>query len=169
MAINDLIPWKKENNKNLYQRNESDILSEFQSEINRVFDTFFNDSLSVFSPPMWSGVERPYMVNVDISETDEEITVTAEMPGMEEKDIDLTFANGILTIHGTKSAEKESKDRTYHQIERSYGEVSRSFALPAEVDEEKAEATFKNGILTISLPKAGSAKENRKRIKIKQR
>jgi HSP20 family protein len=90
---------------------------------------------------------------VDIYETENEITVHAELPGVERKDIGLNLEKNVLTLKGERRFEKETKQENYHRIERAYGGFSRSFSIPAMVDEEKIRAEYKDGILKISLPK----------------
>jgi len=101
---------------------------------------------------------------VDIFETEGEIIVKAELPGMERKDITLHLENNVLSLRGERKFEKETKDENYHRIERSYGAFSRSFAIPATVDEEKIRADYKDGVLNIVLPKKEQARP--KQIKI---
>ena len=101
---------------------------------------------------------------VDIFETEAEIIVKAELPGMERKDITLHLENNVLSLRGERKFEKETKDENYHRIERSYGAFSRSFAIPATVDEEKIRADYKDGVLNIVLPKKEQARP--KQIKI---
>ena len=101
---------------------------------------------------------------VDIFETEGEIIVKAELPGMERKDITLHLENNVLSLRGERRFEKEAKDENYHRIERSYGNFSRSFSIPATVDEEKIRADYKDGVLKIALPKKEQSKP--KQIKI---
>jgi HSP20 family protein len=101
---------------------------------------------------------------VDIFETEGEIVVKAELPGMERKDITLHLENNVLSLRGERKFEKETKDENYHRIERSYGAFNRSFAIPATVDEEKIRAEYKDGVLNIVLPKKEQARP--KQIKI---
>ena len=102
--------------------------------------------------------------SVDIFETEGEIVVKAELPGMDRKDITLHLESNVLTLRGERKFEKETKDENYHRIERSYGNFSRSFSIPATVDEEKIRADYKDGVLKIILPKKEQAKP--KQIKI---
>ena len=95
---------------------------------------------------------------VDIYETESEIIVQAEVPGMERKDIELTLENNVLTLKGERRFEKEGKDENYHRIERSYGSFSRAFSIPAMVDEKKIQADYKEGVLAIILPKKEKAR-----------
>jgi HSP20 family protein len=102
--------------------------------------------------------------SVDIFETEGDIVVKAELPGMDRKDITLHLENNVLTLRGERKFEKETKEENYHRIERSYGNFSRSFSIPTTVDEEKIRADYKDGVLKIILPKKEQAKP--KQIKI---
>jgi HSP20 family protein len=101
---------------------------------------------------------------VDIYETDSEIIVKAEIPGVDKKDIELSLEENVLTLKGERQFEKETKDENYHRIERAYGSFSRSFSIPAVVDEKKIEADYKEGVLTIRLPKTEKTKPKQIRI-----
>jgi len=101
---------------------------------------------------------------VDIFETEGEIVVKAELPGMERKDITLNLEKNVLTLKGERRFEKETKDDNYHRIERSYGTFSRAFSIPATVDEEKIRADYKDGVLKIVLPKKEQSKPKQIRI-----
>ena len=105
---------------------------------------------------------------VDIAEKDKEYEITAELPGMDESNIDVKFADGLLTIKGEKKEEKEEKKRDYYLAERRYGSFQRSFPVPESVDADKIEAKFANGVLTVILPKSAEAQKNEKRIAIKK-
>jgi HSP20 family protein len=124
----------------------------FKREMDRLFDRFLE--------PVWP--EMPALgewePKLDVTETKDAITVKAELPGVEQKDISISIQEGVLTFKGEKQAEKEEKDKRHHRIERSYGAFYRSVALPAAVDSSKAAATFKDGVVTITLPKAAEAK-----------
>jgi len=137
-----------------------------QREVNRVFRDFFDDA-SVpdlgFGASLMPGV-APKM---DIAETDKAFEVTVELPGIDEKDVDISVIDGVLTIKGEKKAETEEKGKNYHRIERSYGSFQRSMALPPTVDIDAIDATFKNGVLSVMLPKRAKAVEKAKKIKIK--
>jgi HSP20 family protein len=101
---------------------------------------------------------------VDIFETEGDIVVKAELPGMDRKDIVLNLENNVLTLKGERRFEKETKEENYHRIERSYGGFSRSFSIPATVDEERIRADYKDGVLRILLPKKEQAKPKQIRI-----
>lgn len=101
---------------------------------------------------------------VDIFESEGEIVVKAELPGMEKKDIMLNLENNVLTLKGERRFEKETKEENYHRVERSYGGFSRAFTIPTMVDEEKIRADYKDGVLKIVLPKKEQAKPKQIRI-----
>jgi HSP20 family protein len=123
-----------------------------REEMERVFDRFFE--------PRWEELEAidAWAPKVDFSETKDAFTVKAEIPGVEQKDVSVSLENQMLTIKGEKHKEKEEKDEKRHRVERSWGAFTRIMALPSGVDTEKVNATFKDGVLTIKLPKTLSAK-----------
>ena len=138
----------------------------FQSEMDRIFDRFpkgfgfpyleFVTSDDEFATPA-----------VDMTEDDKSYTVTAELPGMNEKDIDVTVSGGALVIKGEKKEEKEEKSKNYYLSERSYGSFQRSFSLPGGVDQDKIGANFAKGVLTVTLPKTADAQKTQKKIEVK--
>jgi HSP20 family protein len=112
----------------------------------------------------WAG-NGEWIPAFDVSETDEEIIVKAEVPGMNVKDIDITLTDGLLTIKGERKLEKEDKGESYHRVERQFGSFSRSFNLGAEVKADAIDANYKDGILTLTLPKAEETKPKRIQVK----
>ena len=134
-------------------------LGMLQDRMNRLFDDagrgWRNDEPAATTS--WSP-------SVDIFETEGEIVVKAELPGMDRKDITLHLENNVLTLRGDRKFEKETKEENYHRIERSYGNFSRSFSIPATVDAETIRADYKDGVLKIVLPKKEQARP--KQIKI---
>ena len=104
---------------------------------------------------------------VDFAETEKGYEVTAELPGMDEKNIEVKFVDGVLTIKGEKQEEKEENERDYHLQERRFGSFERYFRLPDSVDKDKIEATFKKGLLTVTLPKSTEAQKAEKKIEVK--
>jgi len=136
-----------------------DLLS-IRDEMNRLFDNIFTGA-----PERRRGLlEGEWAPSVDIAETDNDVVVTAELPGVKQDDVDITIADDVLTLKGEKKEEKEVKEKNYHRIERSYGSFQRSVSLPAGVQADKAKATYKDGVLHITVPKAEEAKP--KQIKI---
>ncbi len=102
----------------------------------------------------------------DLIESDREFRVKAEMPGMAEEDVEVTYSDGMLTIKGEKEEESEKKEEDYHVSERHYGSYRRSFSLPQTVDADKVEASMKDGVLTVVLPKLPEAKKETKKISV---
>jgi len=104
---------------------------------------------------------------VDVVESDKAYEITAELPGMDEKNIEVKVANDVLTIKGERQEEKEEKKKDYYLRERSFGSFERSFGLPEGVDADKIEASFKKGVLTLTLPKKLEAQKSAKKIDVK--
>src|SRR3954465_8625303 len=128
-------------------------LSMLQDRMNRLFNDAGRGWRS--EEPSATTTWRPA---VDIFETETEIVVKAELPGVDRKDIYLQLENNVLTVKGERRFEKETKEENYHRIERAYGGFSRAFSIPATVDEEKIRAEYKDGILKIALPKKEQVK-----------
>ncbi|MGA9821148.1 MAG: Hsp20/alpha crystallin family protein [Desulfobaccales bacterium] len=128
--------------------------------MDRLFEEFF-------APQAWWGRlwESEWVPAVDVSETPEQITVKAELPGIDAKEIDISLVGDMLTIKGEKKSEREEKKENYHLVERNCGAFSRSLALPAAVNAEKIEAKYEKGVLTITCPKKEPVKP--KTIEIK--
>ena len=118
----------------------------------------FSDGFEPANP--WIA-EREWLPPFDVAETAEEIVVQTELPGMEIKDIDITLTDGLLSIKGEKKKEKVDKQEHYRRVERVYGSFSRSFSLPAEVRADGIDAKYRDGVLTVTLPKAEEAKPKR--------
>jgi HSP20 family protein len=140
-----LLPWKKPAWVPDLQRELSDLMSRF----------FGEEARGEWMPPSPA---------VDVSETDKEIIVKAEIAGIDPADLDVSLSGDVLTIRGEKKQEKVEKEEGRHRVERVFGSFTRSFTLPVPVQEDKVEASFKNGLLTLTLPKAESVQK--KSIKI---
>lgn len=136
-----------------------------QKEMNSLFDNFFR-GFDV-APRGFAAQMAGFTPSVDVKENDKEFIIKAELPGVEEKDIDVTVMNDAVTIKGEKKEEKEDKDKNYYYMERSYGSFCRVIPLEAEIEAGKAEAKFKNGILDIKIPKNQNAKTKGTKISIK--
>ena len=141
----DLLPWR---------RNEEESASLpspwlLRREFGELIERFFDDE------PLLSrgSLGRIFTPAVNVVENEDEITVTAEIPGMDKNDLDVTLTGDKLTIKGEKKAEHEEKSDNFHQIERSYSSFMRSFSLPCEVEQDKVAARYKDGVLTLKLPK----------------
>jgi HSP20 family protein len=167
MTIKDLVPWKWGEEKQVpVKRSQSkDTLTTLHNDIDRLFDNFFRgfdlapfgESFSTFSP------------NIDVRENDHNYQVTAELPGMDENDIEVTLDHNSLTIRGEKKQETQDKGHNYYRMERSYGSFQRSISLPPGIDSGKIDANFNKGILTITLPKTTEAQKHAKHIPVKTR
>ena len=167
MSLNQLIPWNWGKNGESLSRDAGSPFGEFQKEMNRLFDNFSENMFSL-SPMKWNMPEiSAAYPKMDVSETDKEFKITAELPGVEEKDIDVSISNEMLTIKGEKKAEKEEKKPNYYRMERSYGTFQRSIPLPTEVEKDQVQASFKKGVLNIVLPKSEKAVKESKKVTIK--
>jgi HSP20 family protein len=137
---------------------EADI---FRGRLDRVFNQVLND--------VWGkgfeGSQGSFLPAVDIRETPQALTFSAELPGLKKEDVEITLENQVLTISGERKLEKEQKDESFHRVERTYGTFSRSFTLPGNVKTDQATAKFDHGILTIQVPKADEPKPHRIDIK----
>jgi HSP20 family protein len=144
-------------------------------EIDRVFEDFdgglwrspFGRSLFDIQPLWQREASRAATPAVDVTESEKAYEITAELPGMDEKNIEVKFADGVLTIKGEKREEKEEKKKDYYLSERSYGSFQRSFQVPDGVVGDKIEATFKNGVLAVTMPKSAETQKATKKIEVK--
>jgi HSP20 family protein len=129
-------------------------------EMDRIWDVFFERGIS-------RGEDgEGWLPSLDVAETKNEIVVKAEVPGMDPKDIDISLSDGLLTIKGEKKQEREEKEENYHLVERSYGSFARSIRLPKEIQSDKINASYKNGVLKVVLPKSEEAKKKEIKIKV---
>jgi len=172
MTIKDIVPWRWGGLRHWEEEERrpfESFLREMDSlhkEMDRLFDDFWKDS----GPRRIRGrhwQEAALMPHVDESEDDKAIHVKVELPGMDEKDVDITLANGVLTIRGEKKREKEEKGMDWYRSERSFGAFRRSLPIPADIDEGKIEAKFEKGILYVELPKTEEARSKIKHIPVK--
>lgn len=165
MQIKDLIPWAR-NGKSLADKSsDKHPIAALQEDMNRVFERFWNR----FDRP-FNGIGMPWegsSLRSDVVETDGGIEVTIELPGMDEKNVEVTLTDDTLTVKGEKNVEHQDSKKGYYLSERSFGAFQRTVALPPGVDAEKAEATYKNGVLTVKLPQSAEAKAKAKRIEVK--
>jgi HSP20 family protein len=157
MAFRDMIPWSRQQQL-APQRDAFDPFTTLHREMNRLFDDAFRSfDIAPFSSQAMG------WPNVEVNETGNEVKVIAELPGLEEKDVNLELRDGLLTISGEKRSETEDKERRFS--ERYYGRFERSVPVD-DVDQDKVEASFKNGVLTVTLPKLPTAQQKVKRIAI---
>ncbi|MFO7306253.1 MAG: Hsp20/alpha crystallin family protein [Gammaproteobacteria bacterium] len=170
MARGELIPWRRSGSLLPWRRDDG-----FFGSLRREIDMLHRDIDRLFDE-MWSGrwpslavepMGGDIMPQLDMTEDDQAFHLNVELPGMDEKDFEVTLRNHTLTIKGEKKEEKETKDRDVHRRERAYGYFRRSIELPADVDADKITATYRKGVLTIDLPKTKQAQDQAKRIEVK--
>jgi HSP20 family protein len=161
MDVSDLIPWRRDQNVTVRRGGEGSPFLALHREMNRLFDDVFRD-IGPFSLERF-GDRSLGWPRLEVNDSDQEVKVVAELPGLEEKDVQVELANGVLTIKGEKQAETEDKDRLFS--ERYYGRFERRIPID-DVAEDKITATFKNGLLTVILPKSVKAQEKVRRISI---
>jgi HSP20 family protein len=164
--MKSLIPWRKKGERGL-TREVSHPLELLHREMNELFDGFMREFGGPSLPSLWSetagGRVSP---NFEVAETDDAIQVTAELPGLEEKDIQVTLDDNILTVKGEKKQEREEKKKSYHLSECRYGQFQRVIPLPAGIEADQVKARFKKGVLNITLPKARQATTEGRRIPV---
>ena len=153
----ELIPWRVRNRESFPMTFPSDFQRGFEDLINRFFgnERLLPDFGRTFTPA------------IDMTDTDEAFVMEAEIPGIDPKDLDISLTGDVLTIKGEKKEEKEDKKKGVHRVERTFGNFSRSFQLPCEVQEDKIEAKFENGVVKLTLPKAEAAKKKSINIEVK--
>jgi len=155
--------------------NTADAWRSFRTEIDRLLDRFSTDLVWPSFPRMFGDRSifgsRPSFTlptpAMDVSENADAYKLTAELPGMSEKEIEVALSDGMLTLTGEKKQEKEQKDKNYYLSEREYGSFKRSFTLPDGIDADKISAEFAKGVLTITLPKKPEAKAAPKKVEVK--
>lgn len=168
MAITDLIPWRRNESRVPVKRwSEEDALVDLRSRMDRMFGDFFEQPFSLTPFFGGSSIWGNFAPSVDVSETEKVITVTAELPGMQPEDINVTLDRNNLVISGEKHTEKEEKGEKFYQLERSYGSFRRAIPIPSEVDEGRVDARFRRGVLKVKLPKTADAQRNSGRITVK--
>jgi HSP20 family protein len=128
-----------------------------------IWDRFFLDRWM----PSLLGEKSDWVPAFDIREDENKYVVHADLPGVDVKDLDVSLSDGILTVNGEKRHEHDDRGESYHRIERSYGSFSRSFRIPEEVNMKRVDASHRDGVLTITLPKAGTQKSKKKKIQVK--
>jgi HSP20 family protein len=160
-----LVPWRDKSQTPAPREEYPDPFLSFRREVDRMFDEFFAGfgRRTPGSPSAWSA-PTPSM---DLAENGNEIVVTAEMPGLDEKDFEITVSGDVLTLKGEKKAEREQRDGDGYYMERRFGSFSRSVRLPFDVEDEKVEATYQKGVLTIRVPKPAGMQRQARRIEVR--
>jgi HSP20 family protein len=126
-----------------------------QSEVNRLFDSFFSGRGGD------GGATRRWVPAMDLAETEEELVLTADLPGLSEEDVAIEIKDGVLTVSGERRESREDKGKGYHRVERSTGRFSRSLAMPDGVDADRVQASFDRGVLEVRIPKPEERKPHR--------
>lgn len=146
-------------------------LQRFHDEMDRLFEGFWGrgtpGELWAWDPFRESGETARFMAPIDLKESDTAYTMQADLPGMSDKDVEIEVSDGVLTLKGEKKTERTEKKDNYHLSERSFGSFQRSIRVPAGVEIDKISADFKNGVLTVSMPKSKEAQKKAKKISIK--
>jgi HSP20 family protein len=159
-----LVPWRNNKSQTPITREDYfDPLVTFRREMDRMFEDFFGGGGSRSAHGGWQGITPA----VDIDETEKEMVITAELPGVSDKDVEVNLVGDMLIIKGEKKAEHEQKDGDSYYIERRFGSFSRSVRLPFEVSDEKVDAKFKDGVLTIHLPKPAELQRAVRRVEVR--
>jgi len=134
--------------------------------MNSLFDDFFR-GFDITPHGFAAGGFGTFSPSIDIKESEKDFTIRAELPGVDEKEVEVTVTNDTVTIKGEKKEEKEDKGKNYYYMERSYGSFNRVIPLTEEIESDKAEASFKNGVLNITIPKSQTAKAKGTKVPIK--
>ena len=159
MAMTDLIPWKKPNNALALRPREVDPFSRLRQDIDQMFGDMLGNWTGRMS--LFNRGDQDFMPTIDVRETAKEIRVTAELPGLDEKDLEVSILDNSLRIKGDKREEHEEEKGDVFHCERQYGMFERVIPLPAEVDADKVKAAFKKGVLKVTLPKTKESQPNR--------
>lgn len=143
-----------------------DVFDALHGEMDRLFRSFERNWPQF--PSLVRGGRDPDVPSLDVRENENSITIEADLPGMDEKDVSVTLANGVLTIKGERRNEREEKNENYHLSERSFGSFARSLRLPDTIDDDKVEARFDKGVLTVIAAKKPEAVKAEKKIEVKK-
>ncbi|MGO4175499.1 Hsp20/alpha crystallin family protein [Bosea sp. TAF32] len=173
MRVSDLIPWKPGHSSATPATSaasasgERDPIAALQNDINRAFDHFFLPLPLPFSGWPAGLLGSGSGIQVDVAENDKEVKVTAELPGLEQGDIDIRVSEGMLVLSGEKKADREVDEKGYLLRERTFGRIERTVPVPDGIDADQAQASFKSGVLTVTIPKTTEAQAAAKRIPVR--
>lgn len=163
MQIKDLIPWAQKDDGPRPKGEEDHPVATLQRDMNRVFESFWNRFENSVGLPWGGGLGA----RSDVVETADAVEVSIELPGMGREDVEVSVTDDAVTIKGEKKIERKDEKKGYYVSERTYGSVYRAIPLPPGCDPDKAEATFKNGVLTVRVPQSAEAKAKVKKIDVK--
>ncbi|WP_052464318.1 Hsp20/alpha crystallin family protein [Geoalkalibacter subterraneus] len=166
MNVKNQMSWRRGERPLSGRMNRSDLMMELRHEIDRLFAEFIRThDMGAENLLAESG---NFVPTLDIKENEREVLVTVELPGMDEKNIEATYGEGMLTIRGEKREEKDDRQTQYYHAERHFGSFLRRIPITAEIDDERIEARYRKGVLEIRLPKSEAARQNRRKIEIRQ-
>lgn len=153
-----------------YRRDRGSPMPSLQHEINDLFESFWHgwDRMPGRMTDRSGWMSSTFDPDIDVSETKDEFLVHADLPGLDEKDVEVEVSGDMLTIRGEKKEEREDKGRSWHSVERSWGSFERAIPLPAAADTAKATASFTKGVLKVAIPKTAEAKTQARRLEIKK-
>ena len=160
-----IVPWRGKSQAPAPPEDSYDPFIAFRREVDRMFDDFFSGFGNRALAPSggWPGVTP----TIDVTENDKEVMVTAEMPGLSDKDFEVTVSGDLLTLRGEKRSEHEERNGNAHYVERRFGSFSRSVRLPFEVKDEDVDAKYDKGVLTIRVPKPAELQRPARRIDVR--
>jgi HSP20 family protein len=159
----NLIPWRNKSEQQISEDRPETSLTRLRDEIDHVFERVFHEP---FSTRRGSALESiAQWPRIDLSESENEVVVTAEVPGIDPKDVDIHVSGNMLTIRGERRQEKEEEKRNYYYSERSFGQFQRFIPLPGSINPDRVDASYKNGTLTVSVAKRPEAKPKRVEVK----
>ena len=161
-----MAPWREQFGLRRGERVQEHPLDVFYRDFDRLFENFWRG----FDLPMFGRYEAPFgamMPRMDVTEDEDRFRITVDLPGMDEKDVEVVLNDNVLTVKGEKAVKKEETEKPYAYMERSYGSFYRSIPLDVEVVTDKIEAIFDKGVLTIDLPKTAEAKKAFKKIPVR--
>ncbi|HKQ48636.1 MAG TPA: Hsp20/alpha crystallin family protein [Phycisphaerae bacterium] len=160
----NITPWRNKRDQRIDSEGGTTALTRFRDEMDHLFERFFGDTWPLGAMEGLTG--RSGMgPRIDLAETENDITLKADLPGVDPKEVDVQVVGNMLTIRGEKKLEKEDKKRDYHFVERQYGSFQRSLQLPTTVDPNKVDALFKDGVLTVTIAKRPEARPKRIAVK----
>lgn len=166
MDFKAMVPWRNDSKSPATRENFLDPFVTFRREVDRVFDGFF-EGWGRSGRPSLTGWSDP-TPSIDLVENDKDITITAELPGLDEKDFELTVTGDLLTLKGEKKSEHQQHNGNSYYAERRYGAFSRSVRLPFDVKDEAVEARYDKGVLTVRVPKPAEMQRPARRIEVKR-
>jgi len=156
----NLIPWSRKRRQEGSGREPDSALARLREDMDTLFDRFLRDpwSLARWDGPWGEPASFPRM---DLAESDQDVTVTMELPGVDPQDIHIDVSGNTLTVRGEKKRVQQERQRDYHYVERQYGSFHRTVTLPAGVDPDKVDAKYKDGVLTVTVAKTPGARPHR--------